>query len=343
MRVTIRDVAARSGVSMNTVSRVVNGKQDVSDDTRARVQAIIDELGFRPNGLARSLLRRQSRTIGHVVTDCTNPNTAQQIRVIQDVVSREGYSVVLFDTSERAERQAESLHLLEERVVDGVILTPARSQDDGLGRFVARGNRLVLLNRDVEGIEVDRVAIDNRAGSYAAISHLLDLGHRRIAFVAGRRDLSTVRDRLAGYEDALRDRGIAPDPRLVCHVEIEPEAATRATRRLLAWRDRPTAIFTYNDLMAVGALVAIRAADLRVPEDVSLVGHDDILYAPYLQVPLTTVAQPTRELAETAARLLIDRLRGNEGPPRRVVLQPRLVVRASTAAPPARTRREDSR
>jgi len=340
MRVTIRDVAARSRVSVNTVSRVVNGKQDVSDDTRARVQAVIDELGFRPNGLARSLLRRQSRTIGHVVTDCTNPNTAQQIRIIQEVASREGYSVVLFDTNERAERQTDSLQLLEERVVDGVILTPARSSDDGLGRFVARGNRLVLLNRDVEGIDVDRVAIDNRAGAYAAISHLLDLGHRRIAFVAGRRDLSTVRERLAGYEATLCERGITPDPGLVCHVEIEPEAATRATSQLLAGHDRPTAVFTYNDLVAVGALVAIRASDLRVPDDVSLVGHDDILYAPYLQVPLTTVAQPTRELAETAARLLIERLRGDDAPPRRVVLQPRLVVRASTAAPPSRAGRE---
>jgi DNA-binding LacI/PurR family transcriptional regulator len=332
VRVTIRDVAAQSGVSPNTVSRVLNGKQDVSAVTRARVQAVIDELGFRPNGLARSLLRRHSRTIGHVVTDCTNPNTAQQIRVIQDVATREGYSVVLFDTNERADRQTASLHLLEEQVVDGVILTPARSQDDGLTRFVGRGNRLVLINRDVDGLDVDRVTIDNRAGAYAAISHLLDLGHRRIAFVAGRRDISTAWERLAGYEAALRDRGVTPDPRLVCHGEIEPEAATDATRQLLE-RRRPTAIFTYNDLMAVGALVAIQAAGLRVPEDVSLVGHDDILYAPYLQVPLTTVAQPTRELGEAAARLLIDRLRGDDGPPRRIVLQPRLVVRASTAAP----------
>jgi LacI family transcriptional regulator len=333
VRVTIRDVAARSGVSANTVSRVLNGKQDVNAATRARVQAVINELGFRPNNLARSLLRRHSRTIGHVVTDCTNPNTAQQIRAVQDVTSREGYSVVLFDTNERTDRQAESLHLLEEQVVDGVILTPARSHDDGLARFVARGNRLVLLNRDVDGLDVDRVMIDNRAGAHAAIRHLLDLGHRRIAYVTGRREISTVWERLAGYQDALGEYDIALDPKLVCRVEIDPEAAAEATRRLLERRRRPTAIFTYNDLMAVGALVAIREAGLRVPEDVSLVGHDDILYAPYLQVPLTTVAQPTREMGETAARLLVERLRGDAGPPRSIVLQPRLVVRASTAAP----------
>jgi DNA-binding LacI/PurR family transcriptional regulator len=333
VRVTIRDVAARSGVSVNTVSRVLNAKQDVSDSTRARVQAVIDELGFRPNNLARSLLRRHSRTIGHVVTDCTNPNTAQQIRAVQDVTSREGYSVVLFDTNERADRQAESLHLLEEQVVDGVILTPARSHDDGLARFVARGNRLVLLNRDVPGLDVDRVMFDNRAGAQAAIRHLLDLGHRRIAYVTGRNEISTVVERLAGYHDALAEHGVVPNPGLVSRVEIEPEAAAEATRRLLDREPRPTAIFTYNDLMAVGALVAIREAGLRVPEDVSLVGHDDILYAPYLQVPLTTVAQPTREMGETAARLLVDRLRGDERPPRTIVLSSRLVVRASTAPP----------
>jgi LacI family transcriptional regulator len=333
VRVTIRDVAARAGVSANTVSRVLNGKQDVSDVTRARVQAMIDELGFRPNNLARSLLRRHSRTIGHVVTDCTNPNTAQQIRAVQDVTSREGYSVVLFDTNERTDRQADSLHLLEEQVVDGVILTPASSHDDGVARFVARGNRLVLLNREVEGLDVDRVLIDNRAGAYAAINHLLDLGHREIAYVTGRREISTVWERLAGYQDALREHGLTPDLRLICRVEIDPESAAEATRRLLDRSCRPTAIFTYNDLMAVGALVAIREAGLRVPEDVSLVGHDDILYAPYLQVPLTTVAQPTRELGETAARLLVERLRGDESPPRRIILSPHLVVRASTTAP----------
>ncbi|MCC7368684.1 MAG: LacI family DNA-binding transcriptional regulator [Chloroflexi bacterium] len=334
MRVTIRDVAAKSGVSANTVSRVLNGKQDVSPVTRERVQAVIDELGFRPNNLARSLLRRQSHTIGHVVTDCTNPNTAQQIRAIQDVTTREGYSVVLFDTNERADRQTQSLHLLEGQVVDGIILTPARSEDDGLAKFVGRGNRLVLLNRDVPGLDVDRVMIDNRAGARAAIEHLIELGHRRIAYITGRPEISTVSERLAGYQDALAAHGITLDPHLVCRVEIDVEAATEATGKLLGRRRRPTAIFAYNDLMAVGALVAIRAAGLRVPEDISLVGHDDILYAPYLQVPLTTVAQPTREMAETAARLLVARVRGDTAPHRRIVLPPRLVVRASTAAPP---------
>jgi DNA-binding LacI/PurR family transcriptional regulator len=174
---------------------------------------------------------------------------------------------------------------------------------------------------------------DNRAGAQAAIRHLLDLGHRRIAYVTGRNEISTVVERLAGYHDALAEHGVVPNPGLVSRVEIEPEAAAEATRRLLDREPRPTAIFSYNDLMAVGALVAIREAGLRVPEDVSLVGHDDILYAPYLQVPLTTVAQPTREMGETAARLLVDRLRGDERPPRTIVLSSRLVVRASTAPP----------
>ncbi len=335
MRVTIRDVAARAGVSPNTVSRVLNGKTDVSQATRARIQAIIDELGYRPNNLARSLLRRQSRTLGHVVTDCTNPNTAQQIRAVQTVAVASGFSIVLFDTNERVDQQTAALHLLEEQVVDGVILTPARSRDDGLRRFVARGNRLVLLNRDVEGLPVDRVLVDNRMGAYAATRHLIDLGHRRIGYVTARHDISTVWERLAGYRAALEEVGMAYDPRLVCRVAIDPEAAAKATERLLDRRPRPSALFAYNDLMAVGVLAALDRAGLPAPAGISLVGYDDILYAAFLRVPLTTVAQPTREVGETAARLLIARLQGDESPPRRVVLPPRLIVRASSAAPAA--------
>ena len=260
MRVTIRDVAVRAGVSANTVSRVLNDKQDVSDATRARVRAVIGELGYRPNGLARSLLRRHSRTIGHVVTDCTNPNTALHIRAVQDVTSREGYSVILFDTNEREDRQAEALRLLDEHMVDGIILTPVRSHGDGLADTLARGPRLVLLHREVDGLDVDLVVNDNARGAHAAVTHLLDLGHRRIAYVTARRDISTVRDRLAGYRAALDERDVPVDEGLISRVEIDPDAAAAATRRLLARRDRPTAIFAYNDLMAVGVFGALKEA-----------------------------------------------------------------------------------
>ncbi|MGI8854763.1 MAG: LacI family DNA-binding transcriptional regulator [Thermomicrobiales bacterium] len=333
MRVTIHDVAHHAGVSNNTVSRVLNDRPDVSAATRARVQAVIEELGYRPNSLARSLLRRESRTIGLVVTDCTNPNTARQIRAVQQTMAAGGYAVLIFDTQEDAERQDAALRVLEEKVVDGIIITPATIQDDALAHLAGR-LPIILLNREMDGLAIcDVVLNDNLEGARVAVSHLIANGHTRIGYVTAMRDVSTVRDRLRGYQLALGDVGIPFDPLLVDRSAIAIEAAAAATLRLLEQRPAPTAIFAYNDFMAVGILSALLGAGRRVPEDIALVGYDDIVYSPYLQVPLTTVAQQTQEMGVTAARLLMERLAGSERPPQRVVLKPHLVVRASSGGP----------
>ena len=338
---TIRDVAKAAGVSTATVSAVMNDSAYVSPELRSRVQTAIEELDYAPSTVARNLKRGKSQLIAVSVADLSNPFFSHIVCLAEAAAAAWGYSLVVFNSDEKTEAEKRILTRIRALSCDGILLVPVGEAAQHLQRDLAgRTIPTVMFGRTVDDRRSDTVTIDNESAGRQATNYLLDLGHRRIAFVAGRRDLSTVRERLAGYEAALCERGITPDPGLVCHVEIEPEAATRATSQLLAGHDRPTAVFTYNDLMAVGALVAIRASDLRVPDDVSLVGHDDILYAPYLQVPLTTVAQPTRELAETAARLLIERLRGDDAPPRRVVLQPRLVVRASTAAPPSRAGRE---
>ena len=330
MRVTIRDVAHRAAVSNNTVSRVLNDRPDVSPVTRARVRAVIEELGYRPNSLARSLLRRESRTVGLVVTDCTNPNTARQIRAVQQTMAAEGYAVMIFDTQEDAERQRAALHVLEEKVVDGIIITPATLCDDARAPLAQR-LPVTLLNREMDGLAAcDVVLNDNLEGARAAVAHLIARGHTRIGYVTAARDVSTVRDRLRGYQVALADAGIVPDQRFVERSAISIEAAAAAAHRLLARQPAPTAIFAYNDFMAVGVLSALREAGCRVPDDIALVGYDDIVYAPYLQVPLTTVAQRTQEMGVTAARLLLERLAGGAGPPQRVVLKPHLVVRASS-------------
>lgn len=327
-RATIRDVASQAGVSINTVSRVVNDRPDVHPATRSRVQRVIAQLGYRPNGLARSLLRRRSRTIGLIVTDCTNPNTARQIRAVQQHMVAASYAVMIFDTQERADQQEAALAILEEKAVDGIILTPAAPTPSVRG--VAQRLPLVLLNRELDGIVADVVVNDNTDGARAAIEHLIAAGHRRIACIMARRDVSTARERLRGYRAALEAAGIAYDDRLVVRTDIELAAGLAATRTLMRRRPAPTAIFTYNDQMAVGALTALEHGGYRVPEDVALVGYDDIVYAPYLHVPLTTVAQPTEEMGITAARLLLERLAGAEAPPRRVVLAPELIARASS-------------
>lgn len=333
MRVTIRDVAYRAGVSNNTVSRVLNDRPDVSPVTRVRVQNVIAELGYRPNSLARSLLRRESRTIGLVVTDCTNPNTARQIRAVQQTMAAGGYAVLIFDTQEDAERQEDALRVLEEKVVDGIIITPATIHDDALAHLAGR-LPITLLNREMDGLAgCDVVLNDNLEGARVAVAHLIANGHTRIGYVTAMRDVSTVRDRLRGYQVALADAGIPFDSSRVARSPITIEAAAAATLRLLDQRPAPTAIFAYNDFMAVGILSALSQAGTRVPDDVALVGYDDIVYAPYLQVPLTTIAQQTQEMGVTAARLLMERLAGSERPPQRVVLKPHLVVRASSGGP----------
>lgn len=334
MRVTIRDVAQHAGVSNNTVSRVLNDRPDVNPGTRARVQQVIEELGYRPNSLARSLLRRESRTVGLVVTDCTNPNTARQIRAVQQTMAAEGYAVMIFDTQEDADRQREALHVLEEKVVDGIIITPATICDDTLNHLTQR-LPVTLLNRELDGlVSCDVVLNDNLEGARIATAHLIAAGHTRIGYVTAAREVSTVRDRMRGYQVALADASISFDQGLIERTAITIEAAAAATLLLLNARPTPTAILAYNDLMAVGVLSALHTAGCRVPEDVALVGYDDIIYAPYLDVPLTTVAQQTQEMGITAARLLLERLAGSESPPQRVVLKPHLVIRASSGGTP---------
>ncbi|MFN8523893.1 MAG: LacI family DNA-binding transcriptional regulator [Chloroflexota bacterium] len=330
MRITIRDVAARSGVSVNTVSRVINGRHDVNSETRARVQGVIDELGFRPNGLARSLLSQQTRTLGHIVTDCTNPNTAQQLRALHDVAFADGYGVMLFDTNEREDRQVQALQILEEQRVAGIVMTPVRSDTHALDSLRRRGTHLVLVNRELDDLVTDCVLNDDAAGSRAAVEHLMDLGHTRIAYITAAPGVGTARSRVRGFEAALHDRGVRIDPALIMRASIDPEAAAESARALMQLSRPPTAIMTHNDLMAVGVFGALKEMGLAVPGDVALVGYDDILYARYLEIPLTTVAQETRQMGEAAARLLLARIAGEAAPPRRIVFTPRLVVRASS-------------
>jgi len=333
VRVTIRDVAKRAGVANNTVSRVLNNRPDVNAETRVRVRQVIDELDYRPNGLARSLLRRRSQTVGLVVTDCANPNTARQISAVQQAMIAGGYAVMIFDTQEDRARQQKALEILDEKAVDGAIVSPAAARDDGLVKLAAR-LPLILLNREVEGLATcDIVLNDNAEGARLAVDHLIAAGHTHIAHLTAMRDASTVRDRLHGYRAALVHARIPFDERLVERSAITVEDAAAATFRLLERQPSPTAIFAYNDFMAVGVLSALLASHRRVPIDVALVGYDGIVYAPYLQVPLTTVVQQTEAMGAAAAQLLLARLAGAAGPPQRIVIQPHLVIRASSGGP----------
>lgn len=326
-RITIRDVASAAGVSINTVSRTVNDRHDVSPETRSRVKRVIEELGYRPNAMARSLLSQKSRTAGHVVTDYSNPNNALQLRAVQSLMIGAGYSVIAFDTQEDPDFEQRALTILEEKSVDGVLLTPAAVSGEAL-RSLSKRMPLVLTNREIPGLPVDVVLSDNALGSSLAVKHLIAIGHRRIAYVTSARDVSTVRDRLSGYLLALEEAGLSSEG-LVVRTDTSFEGAAQAAMELMK-RERPTAIFTYNDNMAVGVLSALLALGAKVPDDIALVGFDNIRYAPYLSVPLTTVAQPSVEISRAGAQMLLERIDGLTEPPRRLVFEPQLVVRAST-------------
>jgi len=331
--VTIRDVAARAGVSSTTVSHVINKTRPVSDDLRTRVEAAMAELGFQPNALARSLRRKRTHTLGMIVPDSANPFFAEVGRGIEDTSFASGYSIILCNSDGDRNRELLYLDLLVQKQVDGVLLVPTGDHAELAAHLRTRNIPVVVIDRDVSDAPIDRAYIDNVAGGCVATRHLLDLGHRRIGYIGGPPHLSPVPGRGAGYLRALEEVGIPIDDRLIVAGSFQDVGGYEGTQSLLALPDRPTAIFAGNDLMAIGALAAARDANIAVPAELSIVGFDDIHLAGYINPPLTTIAQPKYELGVIAAELLLARLSDPDLPPQRRLLQAHLVVRHSTAAP----------
>lgn len=335
-RATIADVAHRSGVSTATVSRVLSGAVPTRAATRERVLAAAHELDYRPSGIARALKRSQTRTIGLLVTDIGNPFFPQVVRAIEDEAHRRGYGVLLCNAADDPDRELAYLDLLLERRVDGLIVASARTTRRHAARLGQQPMPVVLVNAETTAGSLPSVTVAHRLGARMAAAHLLELGHRRIAHLAGpMTQAAASRLRLAGVTDALRASGVDPSSLLVAEGNEHVDGGELATEQLLAATPSPTGIVAYNDLSAIGALRAIRSAGLGVPKDISVVGFDDIELASWTDPPLTTIRQPTETLGRRAVQRLID---GQPpGVPRAVVLDPTLVVRGSTReAPPVR-------
>jgi LacI family transcriptional regulator len=289
------------------------------------------ELGFQPNALARSLRRKRTHTVGLIVPDSANPFFAEVSRGIEDTSFAAGYSVILCNSDGDPRRELLYIDLLSQKQVDGVLLVPAGSQADSTTSLQTRNIPLVVIDRDVPGAANDRAYIDNIAGGYQATRHLLELGHRRIGYIGGPPHLSPVPDRSAGYRRALEEAGIPIDTNLIFDGNFRDAGGYEGAHQLLALPDPPTAIFAGNDLMAIGALAAACERGVAVPDDLSVVGFDDIHLARYINPPLTTIAQPKYQLGVIAAELLFGRLRTPDLPPQRRLLQAELVIRSSTA------------
>jgi LacI family transcriptional regulator len=333
---TIQDVAEHAGVSAMTVSRVINHPAQVAPATRQRVEQAIQELGFVPNALARSLLRGRTHTIALLVSDISNPFFTQVARGVEDVAQRNGYTVIFGNGDESPEKERQYIQALLSRRIDGLLIAAAGSASRAVLDLLTRHkNPFVLIDRAIEGVPADTVIGDSVGGARALTEHLLGLGHRRIALVNGPTEVPTARDRLAGYLQSLRAHGIEPRQELIVVGNYKRDGGYAAAQRLLALPpgQRPTAIFAANNFLGIGVIEALREARLSVPQDMAVVCFDDIELASALYPFLTVAAQPARTFGTIAMQFLLERLDGAEvAAPRKVVLPPELIVRVSCGA-----------
>jgi LacI family transcriptional regulator len=333
LRVTIRDVAADAGVSPMTVSRVINESTRVNAETRRRVQDSIAKLGYVPNRLARGLIQRKTGALGVIVPDVANPFFTLVVRGVEQVAWRAGYHVILCDTQGDLERERGYLEDMVAFQVEGVLIAPVSDRSRPHLRLLTRNDvPFVLIDRSIADFQADLVQGDSVGGARRLVAHLIGLGHRRIGMVTENAEVSTARDRVQGYTEALEAAGIAVDPDLVAESSaIDPDAACEATIRLLALPNPPTAIFAVNNIAVVGVVEAARRQQLEIPADLALVCFDDIEHVSRLFPFLTVMAQPAETYGTVATQLLFDRLSGRVGDRRRiVVLPPDFIVRVSS-------------
>lgn len=325
---TITDVAREAGVSAQTVSRVLNGKREISASTRERVVGVIERLGYRPNSVARSLVSNRTFAIGLTVPDICNPFFPDIARGAEDTAREHGYEVFLCNTIEDADREAAVLRALENRRVDGAIVCSSRLPDEKLFPWLERQRAAVLVNRPAPAGVAGSVRMDDTSGTMRAVEHLLESGRRAIGFLAGPRYSHSGSERIRGYEGALSAAGIEPEQDLVVPCGPTVEGGYEGTRALLSGRSGVDGLVCYNDLAAVGALRACEELGLRVPDDVAVVGCDDIMLAGLVSPALTTLRAPKYEIGAHAVRILLDHIDGRREQSE-VILQPELVVRAS--------------
>ncbi len=329
---TLQDVAKLAGVSPMTVSRVINDSGYVSEKTRERVQRAIAELDYVPNALARSLRFKQTKTIALIISDITNPFFTTLARSVEDAASEQGFSVIFCNTDESRDKETEYLNVVVQKQVDGVLLVPAFSSLESVTFLRDCGVPFVVLDRRVSGLNVDVVRCDSELGAYQLTRHLLDLGHRRIAALSGSRQVTTAADRVAGYRRALIEAGLEKEA-IEYYGDYTAKSGYEMAKQAVATA-QPTALFGANNFIIVGALRALKEANLRVPEDISVVAFDDLLEVIGLEPFLTVIRQPAYDLGQRATSLLLDRLSGAElGDPQEILLPTQLIIRQSSAAP----------
>jgi len=331
----MRQVAAQAGVSVSTVSRVLTDHPDVKEDTRQAVQTVIDSLGYRPSLLARGLILKRTNTLGLVVSDITNPFYPELAKGIEHAASERGWVVIVGDAERDGDRSDNHVDAMLERAVDGIVFASVTSHDQAVPRLVEVDYPVVLVNRRHLGVATHHVVADNVLGGRMAVGHLAGLGHRRIGHLAGPSWAANAIDREAGYVQGLREARLEASEELISRGEFSAEGGAVAMRRLLALAEPPSAVFATNDLMALGALEAIKDYGLRWPDDVAVVGFDDISLARSRLIELSTISHRIYEMGTRAVEILLQQvLDGPIDPPIQEMLKPELVVRGTCGGAP---------
>ncbi len=338
--VTVRDVAREAGVHPGTVSRVLNPERRhlISEQTATRVEQVARELGYGVNHIARGLRTRQSSTVGVLIPDLTNPLFPPMVRGIEDELHPAGYTALLTNTDSDPQRELKGIETLTARQVDGFIIAPTETNVQRVKEMIEDGVPVVLVNRTVPRVSGFAVTPDDRRGATIAVEHLISLGHREIAHVGGPQSLSPGQDRYRAYLDIMREHGLERDAeQLVAFADAFTGGAGVAPTQELLQRGRPfTAVFAANDLLALDCIDVLRAAGLRCPQDVSVIGFNDMPFVDRFDPPLSTIRFSHYEMGRRAAELLLGQLSGDTSAPRTLVLATELVQRGSTARPPRR-------
>jgi LacI family transcriptional regulator len=331
----MKEIARMAGVSLGTVSHVLNGSARVREPLRRRVEEAVQSIGYQPSALARGLRRDKTNMIGMVIPDVTNPFFPAVVRGAEDTAFANGYRLILCNTDNDHSKELVHLNELRTYLPSGLIVIPSDFSD--LTRqtesYQQSGAAVVCVDRLPKRWHGDSVTAANEAGAHAATRHLVQLGHRRIAAISGPLHLTNAEQRLRGFRRAMTEAGLAVAPEFLQEASFDLPGGRSRGLLLLRMLPRPTAIFAGNDMIAMGVIQAIRELSLRCPEDVSVMGFDDLAFSALTNPPLASVMQPGYQLGATAARILLDRVHGDTGPARHVVLQTELKIRESVAPP----------
>lgn len=335
---TLKDVAREADVSISTVSRALNNSEKVHPDTKKHVREVADELGYKPSRVARRLRVQEGKAslIGLVIPDIQNPFFADITRGVEDVAQKHDYALLLSNSDEDLEKQRLALDILQTEDVDGVIVPPVGTEDPAVRQFLETDIAVVCVDRRMHDARVDTIISDNQKGAYDAVAHLIELGHERIGFIGGVPRISTLAERRQGYEQALRDYGLGVDPTLVKEAMSRRERGHTLVQELLNLDAPPTALFTGNNLTTLRALATLNECGIAVPDQVALVGYDDVPWPAALNPPPTAIDQPGYEMGQRAAKTLLERIQNPNRSPTTTTLQPSLIVRRScgASAPP---------